>query len=169
MLVTARLARRTAAPLAIGLAIGLAGCAPSGPAADACPPGFVAAANESATEQGLGVSFTQAGPEAFEPSELLTLVSATCFLAFDGQLGADQASGTFAFATTAIDPAAFAAAAFALGYQESGPTSWVRADGSSPVQIITVSTPSGGGVLLDLAEAYPETQNVVASFRVAGR
>jgi len=165
------LIRRAAVAGAIAVGLPLAAC--SGPAAvspivGACPDGFADAANAAAVEQGIGVSFEEISPANFEPQAVLSLVTATCFLGFDGEIGANRAEGAFVFATKAIESAAFGAAALALGYEESEANSWYRAESENATEadVLTLSTPSSNGILLDLSELYPEVQHVVASFRV---
>jgi len=155
------------------LAFGLALAACSGPASTspivgACPTGFVDAANASAAEQDLGVTFVESSAASFAPQEVLAAVTATCFLGFEGDIGANHAKGTFVFATETVDAAVLGATALALGYQESDTNAWYRAESENATEadVLTLSTPSGNGILLDLAEVYPEVQHVVASFRV---
>jgi len=166
-----RVLRAAGAAAAIALGASLAACsgpAPTSPIVGACPDGFVEAANASSIEQGIGVTFAEAGPSDFAPKELLSLITATCFLGFEGEIGADRATGTFAFATAPIESAAFGAAALALGYQESDANAWFRAESpqASEADVLTLATPSGNGLLLNLAEIYPEVQHVISSFRV---
>jgi len=175
MPVARRLVRSGAVSGALALGLALGACSgPAGPAGpvttdSACPSGFLEAANEAALRQDLGVTFSVAVAADFEPQAALTAITAGCFLAFDGAIGADRAAGAFAFATETVDAALLEAALLALGYQPSEQNAWVKADPSdtSRADVVTLATPSGDGVLLDLSTIFPEVRNVVSSFRIS--
>lgn len=158
-----------ASALALGLALtACTGPAGTAPTVAACPDGFLEAANAAALEQGIGVTFAPSSAVDFEPQAVLSLITATCFLGFQGDIGSDHAEGAFVFTTEPVDADALGAAVEGLGYQESDTNSWFKAESvnATEADVLTLSTPSSDGLLLDLAEIYPEAKHVIASFHV---
>lgn len=149
---------------ALLLGTSLAACA--APAPSTCPAGFIDAANASAAEQGIDVAFSPATIGDFEPAALQTWLSGACVLGFVGDLPGGHADGHFAFATTTLDTAAFALAVEQLGYAgEAG--AWSKPSETAPqteADVITASTPSGSGTIIDVTESFPEAKHVISSF-----
>ncbi len=163
------LLRAGAAGGTLVLGASLAACAAPAASASACPASFVDQANAASTSSDLGVTFTEGAVGDVEPTELQALVPNACVLAFSGDISGGHAEGHFVFTTTAIDETAFATAVEGLGYTgESG--TWTKSttgSTSNEGDIITETSVTDSGSLLNIAEIFPAATNIISSFHIS--